>query len=69
MKKQRIYLDTSDFSGFFNDEFQEFTEPLFIEKAHIQIRCFFLFRGLRQSYRNAHFFKIHDRGMDSLERQ
>jgi predicted nucleic acid-binding protein len=29
MKKQRIYLDTSVFGGFFDDEFQEFTKPLF----------------------------------------
>lgn len=29
MKKQRIYLDTSVFGGYFDDEFREFTEPLF----------------------------------------
>jgi predicted nucleic acid-binding protein len=29
MKKQRIYLDTSVYGGFFDDEFQEFTKPLF----------------------------------------
>ena len=29
MKKQRIYLDTSVFGGYFDDEFQEFTQPLF----------------------------------------
>ena len=29
MKKQRIYLDTSVFGGYFDDEFQEFTRPLF----------------------------------------
>jgi len=29
VKKQRIYLDTSVFGGFFDDEFQEFTKPLF----------------------------------------
>ena len=29
MKKQRIYLDTSVFGGFFDDEFKEFTKPLF----------------------------------------
>lgn len=29
MKKQRIYLDTSVFGGFFDDEFGEFTKPLF----------------------------------------
>jgi len=30
MKKQRIYLDTSVFGGYFDSEFKEFTEPLFI---------------------------------------
>ena len=29
MKKLRIYLDTSVFGGYFDDEFQEFTKPLF----------------------------------------
>ncbi len=29
MKKQRIYLDTSVFGGLFDEEFKEFTEPLF----------------------------------------
>lgn len=29
MKIQRIYLDTSVYGGFFDDEFQEFTKPLF----------------------------------------
>ncbi|MFV0566152.1 MAG: PIN domain-containing protein [Flavobacteriaceae bacterium] len=29
MKKQRIYLDTSVFGGYFDDEFQKFTKPLF----------------------------------------
>ncbi|WP_445734930.1 PIN domain-containing protein [Mariniflexile sp.] len=29
MKKQRIYLDTSVFGGYFDDEFKEFTKPLF----------------------------------------
>jgi predicted nucleic acid-binding protein len=29
MKKQRIYLDTSVFGGYFDDEFQEWTKPLF----------------------------------------
>lgn len=29
MKKQRIYLDTSVFGGYFDQEFKEFTEPLF----------------------------------------
>jgi hypothetical protein len=27
--KQRIYLDTSVFGGFFDEEFSEFTRPLF----------------------------------------
>jgi len=29
MKKQRIYLDTSVIGGYFDDEFQAFTKPLF----------------------------------------
>ncbi len=29
MKRQRIYLDTSVFGGYFDDEFHEFTKPLF----------------------------------------
>ena len=29
MKKLRIYLDTSVFGGLFDEEFQEYTEPLF----------------------------------------
>jgi predicted nucleic acid-binding protein len=29
VKKQRIYIDTSVFGGYFDDEFQEFTVPLF----------------------------------------
>ena len=29
MKKQRIYLDTSVFGGYFDGEFEEFTKPLF----------------------------------------
>lgn len=29
MKKQRIYLDTSVFGGLHDEEFQEYTEPLF----------------------------------------
>lgn len=33
MKKQRVYLDTSVFGGFFDKEFQEFTQPLFERMA------------------------------------
>lgn len=29
MKRQRIYLDTSVFGGLFDEEFREYTEPLF----------------------------------------
>lgn len=29
MKKQRIYLDTSVYGGYFDNEFKEFTQPLF----------------------------------------
>lgn len=39
MKKLRIYLDTSVFGGYFDDEFQEFTKPLFerIKKGEFKI--------------------------------
>ena len=39
MKKLRIYLDTSVFGGYFDDEFQEFTKPLFerINKGEFKI--------------------------------
>lgn len=30
MKKQRLYLDTSVFGGYYDEEFQEFTKPLFV---------------------------------------
>jgi len=29
MKRQRIYIDTSVFGGYFDDEFADFTKPLF----------------------------------------
>ncbi len=29
MNKQRLYLDTSVFGGYYDEEFQEFTKPLF----------------------------------------
>ncbi|MBX3239384.1 MAG: PIN domain-containing protein [Chitinophagaceae bacterium] len=29
MRKQRLYIDTSVFGGYFDDEFSEFTVPLF----------------------------------------
>lgn len=39
MKKQRIYLDTSVFGGLHDEEFQEYTEPLFerIKKSEFEI--------------------------------
>jgi len=39
MKKVRIYIDTSVFGGFFDDEFEEFTKPLFerINKGEFSI--------------------------------
>jgi len=39
MKKQRIYIDTSVFGGYFDSEFEEFTKPLFdrIEKEEFII--------------------------------
>ena len=29
MKKQRVYFDTSIFGGLYDEEFKDFTEPLF----------------------------------------
>lgn len=39
MKKQRIYLDTSVFGGLHDEEFQEFTKPLFerIKKLEFEV--------------------------------
>ncbi|NEN25290.1 type II toxin-antitoxin system VapC family toxin [Cryomorpha ignava] len=39
MKKQRIYLDTSIFGGLHDEEFQEYTEPLFerVKKSEFEI--------------------------------
>ncbi|WP_445736803.1 PIN domain-containing protein [Mariniflexile sp.] len=39
MKKQRLYLDTSVFGGLHDEEFQEFTKPLFerIKKSEFEI--------------------------------
>jgi len=39
MKKQRIYLDTSIFGGLHDEEFKEYTEPLFerIKKSEFEI--------------------------------
>lgn len=39
MKKQRIYLDTSVFGGLYDEEFNEYTEPLFerIRKSEFEI--------------------------------
>lgn len=39
MKKQRIYLDTSVFGGLFDEEFEEFTLPLFerVKKSDFEI--------------------------------
>jgi len=39
MKKQRIYIDTSVFGGYFDSEFEEFTRPLFdrIQKGEFTI--------------------------------
>ena len=34
MKRLRIYLDTSVFGGFFDEEFEEFTKPLFQRVAN-----------------------------------
>lgn len=39
MKKQRIYIDTSVFGGLYDEEFKEFTEPLFerIKKSEFEV--------------------------------
>lgn len=39
MNKQRLYLDTSVFGGYYDEEFQEFTKPLFdrINKGEFKI--------------------------------
>jgi len=39
MKKQRIYLDTSIFGGLHDEEFKEYTEPLFerVKKSEFEI--------------------------------
>lgn len=39
MKKMRLYLDTSVFGGYYDDEFKEFTRPLFerIAKSEFEI--------------------------------
>ena len=39
MKKQRIYLDTSVFGGLYDEEFKDYTEPLFerIKKSEFEI--------------------------------
>jgi len=34
MKKQRIYCDTSVFGGYYDEEFEEFTRPLFERINH-----------------------------------
>jgi len=39
MKKQRIYLDTSIFGGLHDEEFKDYTEPLFerVKKSEFEI--------------------------------
>ena len=39
MKRQRIYIDTSVFGGYFDSEFAEFTLPLFerVKKGELQV--------------------------------
>lgn len=41
MKKQRIYIDTSVFGGFFDIEFEEFTKPLFNRIKNREIRIIY----------------------------
>jgi predicted nucleic acid-binding protein len=39
--KQRIYLDTSVFGGFFDSEFEEYTKPLFLRIKNQELRIIY----------------------------
>jgi hypothetical protein len=39
--KQRLYIDTSVFGGYFDDEFAEFTRPLFTRLQNGEFRLLF----------------------------
>ena len=39
--KQRLYIDTSVFGGFFDEEFSEFTRPLFERLQHGEFKLLF----------------------------
>ena len=39
--KQRLYIDTSVFGGYFDEEFSEFTRPLFERLQHGEFRLLF----------------------------
>lgn len=39
--KQRIYIDTSVFGGYFDEEFSEFTKPLFDRLQHGEFKLLF----------------------------
>ena len=39
--KQRLYIDTSVFGGYFDDEFEEFTKPLFSKIANGDFKLLF----------------------------
>ena len=40
--KQRLYIDTSVFGGFFDEEFSVFTKPLFESFQKGELNCYFL---------------------------
>jgi predicted nucleic acid-binding protein len=52
MKKQGIYLDTSIFGGLFDEEFKEYTEPLFERKKNLEFEIIH-FNVTEQALENA----------------
>ena len=39
--KQRLYIDTSVFGGYFDEEFEEFTKPLFVKISNGDFKLLF----------------------------
>lgn len=39
--KQRLYIDTSVFGGYFDEEFSEFTKPLFVRLLKGEFKLLF----------------------------
>ena len=39
--KQRLYIDTSVFGGYFDEEFEEFTKPLFVKISNGDLKLLF----------------------------